>query len=188
MLCSGCAVACESVNCRHRWDMALPPLNATAVANLGYFVNCFRYDDNGDALNNVVVIARKSDKSSIDGYGAPDEFLNQDQQPLRHPGLQGCVVKKSNLYRAQFVYRLLGVRCSCVTSQRRRWPDFSCVSERQYHLQVRLSPREASCPTRCPRPSLLDAQKATDKNGKTYYKYELLTRSGAVAKHDCDKV
>jgi hypothetical protein len=36
-----------------------------------------RYDDNGDSLNNVVVIARKSDKSSIDGYGAPDEFLNK---------------------------------------------------------------------------------------------------------------
>ena len=28
--------------------------------------------------------------------------------------------------------------------------------------------------------SLLDAQKATDKNGKTYYKYELLTRAGAA--------
>ena len=26
--------------------------------------------------------------------------------------------------------------------------------------------------------SLLDASKATDKNGKTYYKYELLTRAG----------
>ena len=25
----------------------------------------------------MVVIARKSDKSSIDGYGAPDEFLNK---------------------------------------------------------------------------------------------------------------
>ncbi len=27
--------------------------------------------------------------------------------------------------------------------------------------------------------SLLDVQSAKDKNGKTYYKYEILTRSGA---------
>lgn len=36
-----------------------------------------RYEDNGDSLNNVVVVARKADKSSIEGYGSPDEFLNK---------------------------------------------------------------------------------------------------------------
>ena len=36
-----------------------------------------RYEDNGDSLNNVVVVARKADKSSIEGYGSPDEFLTK---------------------------------------------------------------------------------------------------------------
>ena len=36
-----------------------------------------RYEDNGDSVNNVVVVARKSDKNSIEGYGSPDEFLNK---------------------------------------------------------------------------------------------------------------
>ncbi len=36
-----------------------------------------RYEDNGDSLNNVVVVARKSDKNSIEGYGSPDDFLNK---------------------------------------------------------------------------------------------------------------
>ena len=36
-----------------------------------------RYEDNGDTVNNVVVLTRKSDKSSIEGYGSPDEFLNK---------------------------------------------------------------------------------------------------------------
>ena len=35
-----------------------------------------RYEDNGDSLNNVVVVAKPSDKSSIEGYGGPDAFLN----------------------------------------------------------------------------------------------------------------
>ncbi len=30
--------------------------------------------------------------------------------------------------------------------------------------------------------SLLDVQSAKDKNGKTYYKYEILTRTGARAR------
>jgi len=36
-----------------------------------------RYEDNFDAVNNLVVIKQKTDKSSIDGYGKPEEFLNQ---------------------------------------------------------------------------------------------------------------
>lgn len=34
-----------------------------------------RYEDNGDAVNNLVVIVQKSDKKSIEDYGSPDEFL-----------------------------------------------------------------------------------------------------------------
>lgn len=34
-----------------------------------------RYEDNGDAVNNVVVIARKTEKGSVKDFGSPDEFL-----------------------------------------------------------------------------------------------------------------
>ena len=34
-----------------------------------------RYEDNGDAVNNLTVIVQKTDKTSIEGYGAPDKFL-----------------------------------------------------------------------------------------------------------------
>jgi photosystem II oxygen-evolving enhancer protein 2 len=40
------------------------------------------YEDNGDAVNHVDVIARKASASSIDGYGAPDKFLNEVVRPL----------------------------------------------------------------------------------------------------------
>ena len=35
-----------------------------------------RYEDNGDSVNHVLVLTRKSDKSSIEGYGSPDDFLS----------------------------------------------------------------------------------------------------------------
>ena len=34
-----------------------------------------RYEDNGDAVNNLSVIVQKSDKGTIDGYGTPEKFL-----------------------------------------------------------------------------------------------------------------
>lgn len=36
-----------------------------------------RYEDNGDAVNNLVVISQKTDKKSITDYGGPDKFLNE---------------------------------------------------------------------------------------------------------------
>merc|ERR1712224_462857 len=36
-----------------------------------------RYEDNFDAVNSLVVVKMKTDKSSVDGYGKPEEFLNQ---------------------------------------------------------------------------------------------------------------
>ena len=57
-----------------------------------------RYEDNGDSLNNVVVVARKSDKNSIEGYGSPDDFLNKISPLLGEqvfsggPGLLACSV------------------------------------------------------------------------------------------------
>lgn len=41
-----------------------------------WFFDCHaRYEDNFDAVNNVVVISQPTDKGSIDGYGAPEKFL-----------------------------------------------------------------------------------------------------------------
>jgi photosystem II oxygen-evolving enhancer protein 2 len=37
----------------------------------------FRYEDNFDAVNNVAILNLPSDKGSIDGYGAPEKFLEQ---------------------------------------------------------------------------------------------------------------
>lgn len=38
-----------------------------------------RYEDNGDAVNNVVVIKLPTSKNSIEGFGAPDAFLAECQ-------------------------------------------------------------------------------------------------------------
>lgn len=43
----------------------LPPLRCAS----------FRYEDNFDAVNNVTIMSVPSDKGSIDGYGAPEKFL-----------------------------------------------------------------------------------------------------------------
>ena len=42
----------------------------------------FRYEDNGDAVNNLVVITQKTDKANISDFGAPDKFLQQVQYLL----------------------------------------------------------------------------------------------------------
>merc|ERR1711908_156882 len=35
-----------------------------------------RYEDNFDAVNNLVVIKEKTDKSKVDDFGTPEQFLN----------------------------------------------------------------------------------------------------------------
>jgi PsbP len=38
-----------------------------------------RYEDNGDSVNNVVVIKTPASKGSIDAYGSTDAFLKEIQ-------------------------------------------------------------------------------------------------------------
>jgi hypothetical protein len=57
-----------------------------------------RYEDNGDSLNNVVVVARKADKSSIEGYGSPDEFLNKISPLLGEQVFSGESMQPSNTH------------------------------------------------------------------------------------------
>jgi len=89
-----------------------------------------RYEDNGDSVNHVVVISRKADKGSIEGYGSPEEFLNKISSLLGKQVFVGETMSEG------------GFAKNKVSSA-----------------------------------SLLDASVAKDKSGKTYYKYELLTRT-----------
>lgn len=41
-----------------------------------------RYADNGDDVNNLVVIRKPTDKSSIDQFGTPDKFLQDNSYLL----------------------------------------------------------------------------------------------------------
>ena len=88
------------------------------------------YEDNGDAVNHVDVIARKSTASSIDGYGAPDKFLNEVVRPLLGEQVFAGETRSEGGFGANKVAAA----------------------------------------------SLLDVQEAKDSKGKTYYKYNILTR------------
>jgi len=90
-----------------------------------------RYEDNFDAVNNLTVLIQPSDKSNIESYGTPEEFLQQ-------------------------VSYLLGKQSY----------DGETVSEGGF------------APNRVSAASVLDVGTETDKKGKTYYKFEILTRTG----------
>ncbi len=89
------------------------------------------YEDNFDAVNNLVILAQPTDKSKIEDFGSQDKFLEQ-------------------------VSYLLGKQAYSGETQ----------SEGGF------------APNRVSAASLLDVFTTTDKKGKTYYKYELLVRSG----------
>jgi hypothetical protein len=90
-----------------------------------------RYEDNGDAVNNLVVLVQKVGKNNIDELGSPDKFL------------------QDNAY-------LFG-ESAAFTGE--------TLSEGGF------------LPNKVAAASVLDVQEATDKKGKKYYKYEVLTRS-----------
>lgn len=89
-----------------------------------------RYEDNFDAVNNLVVLQQKVGKGSIDELGTPDKFL------------------QDNSY-------LFGETAGA----------YSTMSEGGFAAN-----KVAAA-------SVLDVSEATDKNGKKYYKYEVLCRT-----------
>ena len=89
-----------------------------------------RYEDNFDAVNNLVVSVQKTDKSSITDYGAPEKFLGE-------------------------ITYLFG--------------------QQSYAGETRSEGGFAA--NRVSAASLLGVETAKDKKGKTYYKYNLLTRT-----------
>jgi len=90
-----------------------------------------RYEDNFDAVNNIVVIQEKVGKGSIDDLGSPDKFL-QDHAYLfgETAAFKGTTVSEGG-----------------------------------------FAPNKVSAA------SVLDVTEVTDKNGKKYYRYDVLTRS-----------
>ena len=89
-----------------------------------------RYEDNGDAVNNIIVLTQPTSKGSIEDFGAPDKFLEN-------------------------VAFLFG---------------------RQSFAGETLS-EGGFAPNRVSAASLLGVDEATDKKGKKYYRYDVLTRS-----------
>jgi photosystem II oxygen-evolving enhancer protein 2/Niemann-Pick C1 protein len=42
----------------------------------------YRYEDNGDAVNNIAVMVRSTTKNSIEEFGSPDKFLDENKYLL----------------------------------------------------------------------------------------------------------
>ena len=92
-----------------------------------------RYEDNFDAVNNVVVIKKKSDKNSITDYGSVDKFLTEQAYLFGDQSYSGSTKSEGG-----------------------------------------FAPNKVSAA------SLLDIKENVDKNGKKYYEYELLVRTGTL--------
>uniref|UniRef100_A0A7R9V3H8 PsbP C-terminal domain-containing protein n=1 Tax=Chlamydomonas euryale TaxID=1486919 RepID=A0A7R9V3H8_9CHLO len=89
-----------------------------------------RYEDNGDAVNNFVVIANPTDKGKISDFGDKNAFLNSVSYLLGKQSFSGDTVSEGGFQRG---------RVSAA--------------------------------------SVLDIGSFTDKKGREYYTYELLTRT-----------
>lgn len=90
-----------------------------------------RYEDNFDAVNNLVVIQQKVGKGSIEELGSPDKFLQDNSFILGETAaFAGDTISEGGFKRGKVAAA-----------------------------------------------SVLDVEEATDKNGKKYYKYDVLCRT-----------
>lgn len=90
-----------------------------------------RYEDNFDAVNNLVIIQQKVGKGSIDELGSPDKFIQDNSFLLGETAaFNGDTISEGGFKRGKVAAA-----------------------------------------------SVLDVQEATDKNGKKYYKYDILCRT-----------
>lgn len=89
-----------------------------------------KYEDNGDAVNNLNVSIVKTDKSKIEDFGPPEKFLPEVSYLLGQQSYSGATKSEGGF------------------------------------AENRVSAA-----------SLLGVEVATDKKGKTYYKYNILTRT-----------
>lgn len=89
-----------------------------------------RYEDNFDAVNNLVVIKEKTDKSRVDDFGTPEQFLNSFSFLLGQQSYAGKTISEGGF-----------------------------------------------APDRVSAASVLDLESTTDKKGKTFYRYNILSRT-----------
>merc|ERR1719408_463963 len=89
-----------------------------------------RYEDNFDAVNNLVVIKEKTDKGRVEDFGSPDQFLNSFSYLLGQQSYAGKTISEGGF-----------------------------------------------APDRVSAASVLDLESTTDKKGKTFYRYNILSRT-----------
>jgi hypothetical protein len=89
-----------------------------------------RYEDNFDAVNSLVVIKEKTDKSRVDDFGTPEQFLNSFSFLLGQQSYAGKTISEGGF-----------------------------------------------APDRVSAASVLDLESTTDKKGKTFYRYNILSRT-----------
>lgn len=89
-----------------------------------------RYEDNGDTVNNFVIVANATDKKDISSYGPPEKFFDEISYLLGKQTYTGETISEGGF-----------------------------------------------APNRIGAASILDVGSTTDKQGKVYYTYELLTRT-----------
>ena len=152
-----------------------------------------RYEDNGDAVNNLVVIAQKTDKNSITGYGGPDKFLNEFSYLLGKQVFAGdCLPPAFIVSNFQAAASNLSWACalSTVTSTLLLVGAYVCSDS--YVQRCEIETVRSTCAgetaseggfkgNKVSKAALLGVEEASDKKGKPYYKYELLTTTGASA-------
>merc|ERR1711937_634467 len=98
---------------------------------MGDFPNiALRYEDNFDAVNNLVVIEEKTNKSRIEDFGSPEQFLNSFSFLLGQQSYSGKTISEGGF-----------------------------------------------APDRVAAASVLELESDSDLKGKTYYKFNLLTRT-----------
>merc|ERR1719428_2013663 len=89
-----------------------------------------RYEDNFDAVNSLIVIKEKTDKSKVDDFGTPEQFLNSFSFLLGQQSYAGKTISEGGF-----------------------------------------------APDRVSAASVLDLESTTDKKGKTFYRYNILSRT-----------
>merc|ERR1719393_532262 len=89
-----------------------------------------RYEDNFDAVNNLVVIEKKTSKGRIEDFGSPEQFLNSFSFLLGQQSYAGKTISEGGF-----------------------------------------------APDRVSAASVLDIESTTDKKGKTFYRYNVLSRT-----------
>ena len=133
----------------------------------GGFFTLVRYEDNGDAVNIIAVMVQSTDKTSITGFGDPAKFLEDNKYLL---GKQVFV----------------GTRMKVLCSTRCGHQLAACHMHGQWYAAKALAACAGAtrseggfAENKVSVASLLDVQEAKDQKGKAYYKYEILTRTGA---------